>query len=148
MWELDYKEVWMQKNWCFQTGVLEKILESPLDCKEIKPINPKGSQLWIFIGKTCWGWRSNIWSSDVKSQLSGKDPGAGKDWGQEKKGMAEDGMVGWHDQFNGHEFEQTLGSSKWQERLVCYTPWGFEKNQTQLSDWTTTQYQLNTRKKK
>ena len=93
MCELDYKEVWVPKNWCFWTVVLEKILESPLDCKEIKPVNPKGNQPWIFIWSTD-AEAPVLWTPDVKSQLIGKDPDAGKDWGQEEKGMTEDKMVG------------------------------------------------------
>ena len=93
--ELDHKEVWAPKNWCFQTVVLEKTLESPLDSKEIKPVNPKGNQLWIFIGRTDADAEAPlIWPPDVKSQLIGKDPDAGKDWRQEEKGATEDAMVG------------------------------------------------------
>ena len=104
---LDYKESWMPKNWCFWTVVLEKTLESPLNCKEIKPVNPRGNQPWIFIGRTDAEAETTIlWPPDVKSQLIGKDPDAGKDWRQEK-GTVEDEIVGWHHWFNGHEFEQT-----------------------------------------
>ena len=106
MWELDYKESWALKNWCFWTVVLEKTLESPLDCREIEPVHPKGDQSWVFIGRTDVEAETPIlWPSDVKSWLIGKDPDAGKDWRQEKKGMAEDEMVGWHPLLNGHEFE-------------------------------------------
>ena len=106
MWELDYKESWVLENWCFWTVVLEKTLESPLDCKEIKPVNPKGNQSWIFTGRTDAEAKSPIvWSPNAKSQLTGKDPNAGKDWGQVEKGATEDEMVGWHHLFNGHEFE-------------------------------------------
>ena len=108
MWELDYKENWVQKNWCFWTVVLEKTLESPLDCKEIQPVNPEGNQSWIFIGRTEAEAEAEapiLKPPDVKSWLIGKDPDAGKDWGQEEKGMTEDEMVGWHHQLNGHEFE-------------------------------------------
>ena len=106
MWELDYKESWAPKNWGFWTVVLEKTLESPLDCKEIQPVNPKGNQSWIFI----WGTDAKaetpvLWPPDVKNQLIGKYPDAGKDWRREEKGMTEDEMVGWHDQCYGHEFE-------------------------------------------
>ena len=110
MWELDYKESSVPKNWCFWTVVLEKTLESPWDSKEIKLVNPKGNQAWIFIGRTD-AEAPILWSPYVKSQLIGKDPGAGKDWGQ-KKGATEDEMVGWHHRLNGHEFEQTLGDSE------------------------------------
>ena len=93
MWELDYKEAWALKNWCFRTGVLEKTLESPLDRKEIKPVNPKGNQPWIFIGRTDAETEAPIlWPSNAKSWLTGKDPDAGKEWGQEEKGTTEDDM--------------------------------------------------------
>ena len=106
MWELDYKESWVLKDWCFWTVVLEKTLESSLDSKEIQPVHPKRDQSWVFIGRTDVEAETPIlWPSDVKSWLIGKDPDAGKDWRQEKKGMAEDEMVGWHPLLNGHEFE-------------------------------------------
>ena len=123
MWELDHKEA--LKNWCFWTVVLEKTLESPVDCKEIKPDNPKGNQPWIFIGRTDAEAEAPIlWPPDEKSRLFGKDPDAGKDWGQEEKGVTEDEMVGWHHRFNGPEFEQTLGNNVGQGSLVCCSPWG------------------------
>ena len=107
-WELDYKESWAPKNWCFWTVVLEKTLESPLDCKEIKPINPKGNQSWIFIGRTDAEAEAPIlWPPEVNSRLIRKDPDAGKNWRQEGKGMTENKMVGWHHRLNGitkHEF--------------------------------------------
>ena len=106
MWELDYKESWASKNWCFWTVVLEKTLESPLDCKEIQPVNPKGNQRWIFIGRTdAEAEAAILWPPDVKNCLIWKDPDTGKDWRQEEKGMTEDEMVGWHHWLNGHEFE-------------------------------------------
>ena len=106
MWELDYKESWVLKNWCFHTVVLEKTLESSLDCKEIKPVNLQGNQSWIFIGRTDAEAETPIlWPPDVKNWLIWKDPDAGKDWGQEEKGMTEDAMVGWHHWRDGHEFE-------------------------------------------
>ena len=106
MWELDCEESWAPKNWCFWTSVLEKTLESPLDCKEIQPIHPKGNQSWIFIGRTDAEAEAPIlWSPDAKSWLIGKDPDAGKDWRQEEKGMTEDEMAGWHHRHDGHEFE-------------------------------------------
>ena len=106
LWELDYKESWVPKNWCFWTVVLEKTLESPLDCKEIQPGNPKGDQSWIFIGRTDAEAETPIlWPPDAKSWLIGKDPDAGKDWRQKEKGMTEDEMVGWHHCLNRHEFE-------------------------------------------
>ena len=110
MWELDHKESWVPKNWCFWTVVLEKTLESPLDCKEIQLVSPKGNQSWIFIGRTDAEAKTPIlWPPDVKNWLTGKDPGAGKNWRQEEKGMTEDEMVGWHHQLDGHEFEKALG---------------------------------------
>ena len=113
MWELDYKEGWMPKNCCFWTVVLEKTLESPLDSKEIKPVNPKGNQSEIFIGKTDAEAEAPIlWPPDEKSQLIRKDPDAGKDWRQEEKGMTEGETVGWYHQLNGHEFEQTPGDDE------------------------------------
>ena len=106
MWELAYKESLAQKNWCFWTVVLEKILENPLDCKEIKPVNPKENQSWIFIGMTDAEAETPIfWPPDVKSWLIWKDPDAEKDWRQEEKGTTEDEMVGWHHQLNGQKFE-------------------------------------------
>ena len=105
MWELDYKESWAMKNWCFWTVVLEKILASPLDCKEIQPVHPKGDQSWMFIRRTDVEAETPIlWPPDVKSWLTWKDSDAGKDWGQEEKGTTEDEMVGWHHQLNEHEF--------------------------------------------
>ena len=94
MWELDHKRSWEPKNWCFWTVVLEKIPESPLDSKEIKPVNPTGNQPWIFIGRTDVEAEALVlWPPDAKSQPTGKDPDAGKDWGQEEKGAAEGEMV-------------------------------------------------------
>ena len=105
MWELDYKESWVLKNWCFWIVVLEKMLESPLDCKEIKPVIPKGNQSWIFLGRTDAKTETPIlWACDAKNWLIGKDPDAGKDWEREEKGTAEDKMVIWHYRLNGHEF--------------------------------------------
>ena len=104
MWELDYKESWGSKNWCFWTLVLEKILESPLDSKEIQPVHPKRNQSWIFMRRTNAEAETPIlWPPDVKNWLIGKDPDTGKDWRQEEKGTTEDEMVGWHYQLNGHE---------------------------------------------
>ena len=106
MWELDYKESWVTKNWCSGTVVLEKTLQSPLDCKEIQPVHPKGNQSWIFIGRTDAEAKTPIlWPSDVRNWLTGKDPDAEKDWRQEEKGTTENEMVEWHHQLNGHEFE-------------------------------------------
>ena len=120
MWELDHKKGWAPKNWCLWTVVLEKTLASPLDCKEIQPVNPKGNQPWISIVRTDAEAEAPIlWPPDVKSQLTGKDPDAGKDWGQEEKGTTEDEMVGWHHQLNGYAFGPTLGDSEGQGRLAC-----------------------------
>ena len=106
MWELDYKESWALKNWCFWTVVLEKTLESPSDSKEIQPVIPKGDQSWVFIGRTDAEAETPIvCPSDAKNWLIGKDPDAGKDWGQEEKGMTEDEMVGWYHWLDGREFE-------------------------------------------
>ena len=123
MWEFNYKEGWVWKNWCFWTVVLEKTLESPLDCKEIKPVNPKGNQSWIFTGRTD-AEAPTLWPSDVKTWLIRKDPDAGKDWRWEEKGMTEDEMVGGHHPLNGHEFEKTLGVGDGQGGLECCSPWG------------------------
>ena len=128
MWELDYNESWALKSWCFWTVVLEKTLESPLDCKEIKPVHPKRNQSWIFIRRSDAEAETPIlWPPDVKSWLIRKDPDAGKDWGQKEKGATEDKMVGWHHWLNGHEFEQTPGDSEEQASLVCCSPWGLQR---------------------
>ena len=125
MWELDYKERWAQKNWCFCTMVLEKTLESPLDCKEIQPIHPKGDHSWVFIGRTDVEAETSIlWPPDVKSWLIEKDPDAGKDWGPEEKGRTEDEMVGWHHWLNGHRFRWTLGVGDGQGSLANCTSRG------------------------
>ena len=125
MWELDYKESWTPKNWCFWTLVLKKTLESPLDCKEIKPVHPKGNQSWIFIGRTDAEAEAPVlWLPDAKNWLIGKDPDAGRDWRQEEKGTTEDEMMGWHHRLNEHEFEQALGVGDGQGSLACCTPWG------------------------
>ena len=106
MWELDYRESWAIKNWCFWTVVLEKTLESPLDCKEIQAVHPKGNESWIFTGRTDAEAETPIlWLPDGKSWLIGKDPDAGKDWRQEKTEMTKDEVVGWHYQLTGYEFE-------------------------------------------
>ena len=126
------------KNWSFWTVVLEKTLESPLDCKEIKPVNLKGNQFWIFIGRTdVEGETPLLWPHDAKNWLIGKDPDAGKDWRQEEKGTTEDAMVGWHHQVNGHEFEQALRVGDGQGSLACCSPWGCkESDMTEQLNWT------------
>ena len=136
MWELDYIESWALKNWCFWSVVLEKTLESPLDCKEIKPINPLGNQPWIFIGRTDAEAETPIlWPPDFKG-LIWKDPDAGKDWRLEQKGSTEDKMVGWHHWLNRHEFEQALGVDDGQGSLVCCSPWGRkESDMTEQLNW-------------
>ena len=131
MWELDCKESWALKNWCFWTVMLEKTLESPLDCKEIQPVHPKGNQSWIFIGRTDVEAEAPIlWPSDAKNWLIGKDPDAGENGRREKKGMTEDELVGWHHWLNGHEFEQVLGVGDEQGSLVCFSPWSCKESDT------------------
>ena len=125
MWESDYKESWTLKNWCFWTVVLEKILETPLDCKEIKPINLKGNQSWIFTGRTDAEAETPVlWPSDVKNWLFRKDPDAGKDWRQEEKGMTGP----WYQWLDGHEFKQAPGVGDGQRSLACCSPWGHKKS--------------------
>ena len=133
MWELDRKE-----GWCFWTVVLEKTLESPLHCREIQPVNPKGDQSWIFIGRTDdEGVAPVLWPPDVKSWLIGKDPDAGKDWRQEEKGMTENEMVGWHRRLHGHEIEQAPGDGEGQGSLAGCSPWGHkELDTTEWPNWT------------
>ena len=136
MWELDYKESLASKNWHFWTVVLEKTLESPLDCKEIQPVHPKGNQSWIFIGRIDAEAETPIlWPSDAKNWLIGKDPDAGKDWKHEEKGMTEDEMAGWHHWLDGHEFELGPGVSD-EQRSLHAAVHGFTKSRTQLSNWT------------
>ena len=136
MWDLDHKDSWAPKNWCFWTVVLEKTLENPLNCKQIKPVNPKGNQPWIFIGRTDAEAETPIhWPPDAKNQLIRKDPDAGTDWRQEEKGATEDEMFGWHHWLNGHESEQAPGDGGGQESLVCCSPWGHKESW--LRDWTT-----------
>ena len=113
---------WALKNWCFWTVVLEKTLDSPLDCKEIQPVHPKGDQSWVFIGRTD-AETPILWPPHVKSWLIGKDPDAGRDWGQEKKGTIEDEMVGWHHQLEGHRFGWTPGVGDGQGDLACCSSW-------------------------
>ena len=129
MWEVDHKESWVLKNWWFWTVVLEKTLESPLHCKEIQPVHPKGNQPWIFIGRTD-AEAPILWPRDAKSWFIRKDCDAGKDWRQEEKGMTEHKMVGWHHLLNGHEFEQALGDGEGQGSLLCCSPWGCKESDT------------------
>ena len=125
MWELNYKESWALKNWCFWTEVLEKTLESSLECKEIKPVNPKGNQSWIFIGRTdAEAETPLLWPLDGKNWQIRKDPGAGEDWRQEDKGTTEDETVGWHHWLDEHAFEQAPGVGDGQGSLACCSPWG------------------------
>ena len=134
--ELDYKESWVLKNWCFWTVVLEETLESPLDCKEIQPVHPKGDQSWVFIGRTDAEAETPVLRPPhAKSWLIGKDPDAGRDWGQEEKGMAEDEMTGWHHQL------RDLGLGGLRELVMDREAWraaihGVPKSRTRLSDWT------------
>ena len=131
MWELVHEEGWVPKNWCFQIVVLEKTLENPLDCKEIKPVNPKGNQPWIFIGRTDAEAEAPIlWQPNAKSQLIGKDPDSGKDLRWKNKRTAEDETVWWHHWLNGREFEQTLEDSGAQRNLTCYSPRGHKELNT------------------
>ena len=138
MIELDYRESWAWKNWCFWTMVLEKTLESPLDCKKIQPVHSKGDQSSMFIGRTDVEAETPIlWPPDAKSWRLWKDPDAGKDWGQEEKGMTENEMVGWHHWHNGHEFESTPGVGDGQGGLACCSSWGRkEPGMTEWLNWT------------
>ena len=138
MWELDYKKSWASNNWCFWTVVLEKILESPLDCKEIQPVHPKRNQSWIFFGRTDGEAETPIlWPTDVKSWLTGKAPDAGKDWGREEMGTTEDEMVGWNHRLHGQGFGWTPGVGDGQGGLACCSSWGCkESDTTEWLDWT------------
>ena len=136
MWELDHKETWALKNRCFWTVMLEKTLESTLDYKEIKLVNPKGNPFWIFIGRTNVEAEIQYFSHMMRrTWLIGKDPDAGKDWWQEEKGTTGDEMVAWHHWLHGHEFEQALGDGEKQGSVACCSPWGC-KESTWLSNWT------------
>ena len=130
MWELDYKESWVPKNWCFWTVVLEKTLESPSDCKEIQPAHPKENQSWIFIGRTDAEAEAPIlWPLDAKNWFIGKDPDVGKDWGQEKR-MTKDKMIGWHHWLNGHGFGWAPGVGDGHGGLACCNSWGRKESDT------------------
>ena len=138
MWELKHKESWASKNWCFWTVVLDQTLESPLDCKEIQPVHPKGNQFWIFTGRTDAGTEApKLWPPDVNSQLIRKDPDAGKDWRQEETGTTEDQLVGWHHWLNGHEFSKTPGDGEGQGSLNAAVH-GVAESRTWLRGWKTT----------
>ena len=133
MWELDHKEGWAPKNWYFWTVVLNKTLENPLDCKEeIKPVNSKGNQSWIFTGRTNAAGPI-LQSPDANSRLIRKDPNAGKEWRQEEKGMTACELVGWHHWLKGQEFEQVLGDGEGQGNLACCSPWGSKESDT--TEW-------------
>ena len=138
MWELDHKESWAPQNWCFWTVVLKKTLESPLDCKEIQPVHPKGDQSWVFIGRTDAEAQTPIlWPPHVKSWLIGKDPDAGRDWGQEEKRTTEDKMAGWHLWLDGHEFGWTPDVGDGQGGLACCDSWARkESGTTEWLKWT------------
>ena len=137
IWELNHKESWMAKNWCFWTVVMKTTLESPLDYKENKPVNPKGSQPWIFIGGADAEAETPIlWPPDVKNWLTGKYPDTGKNWRQEK-GVTEDEIVRRHHRLNGHEFEQASEIGDGQGRLACCSLWGHkESDMTERLNWT------------
>ena len=136
MWELDYKQIRALKNWCFWTAVLEKTLQSPLDCKKIQPVHPKGDQSWVFIGRTDVESETPIlWPPDAKSWLIWKDPDAGQDWGQEEKGTSEHEMVGWHYRHDGHGFHDGQGG------LACCSSRGHkESDTTEWLNWTEHSY--------
>ena len=142
--ELDCKESWVPKDWCFWTVVLEKTPERPLDCKEIQPVHPKGDQSWVFIGRTDVEAETPIlWPPDAKGWLIWEDPNAGRDWGQVEKGTTEDEMVDWHHRLHGHEFGWALGVSDGQGVLACCSPWGYkESDMTEQLNWTG-QYLIN-----
>ena len=132
------KKSWVLKNWCFWTVVLEKTLESPLDCKEVQPVHPKGEQSWVFIGRNDADAETPVlWPPQAKSWLIGKDSDAGRDWGQKEKGITEDAMAGWHHWLDGRESEWTPGVGDGQGGLVCCNSWGRrESNMTEQMNWT------------
>jgi len=138
MLELDCEESWAPKNWCFWTVVLEKTLESPLDCKEIQPVYSKGDQSWVFFERNDTEAETPVlWPPHAKSWLIGKDPDAGRDWGQKEKGTTKDEMAGWHHWLDGHEFEWTLGVGDGQGGLACWDSWGRkESDRTERLNWT------------
>ena len=138
VWEMDYKESWVPKNWCFWTVVLEKTLERPLDCKEIQPVHSEGDQPWDFFGgNDAKAETPVLWPPHAKSWLIGKDSDAGRDWGQEEKGTTEDEMVRWHHWLDRHEFEQAPEVGDGQGSLACCSPWGRkESDMTDQLNWT------------
>ena len=138
MWELACEEGWAPKNWCFWTVVLEKTLESPLDCKEIQLVHSKGDQPWDFFGRNdAQAETPVLWPPHAKCWLTGKDFDAGRDWGQEEKGMTEDEMAGWHHGLDGREFEWTPGDGDGQGGLACCDSWGCkESDTTERLNWT------------
>ena len=145
MWELDCEESWVPKYWCFWTVVLEKTLESPLDCKEIQPVHSKGDQSWGFFGRTDTEAETPIlWPPHVKSWLIWKDPDVGRDWGQDEKGTTEDEMAGWHHWLDGREFELTPGVGDGQGGLACCDSWGHkESHMTEQLNWTELNWMLS-----
>ena len=138
MWDVDYKESWVLKNWCFWTVVLEKTLESPFDCKETQPVHPKGNQSWIYIGRTDIEAETPIFRSpDANNWLIGKDANAGKDWRQEENRTTEEEIVGWHHWLNEHEFKQAPGFGDGQGSLACWSLWGCkDSDMTEQLNWT------------
>ena len=135
MWELDCEESWVPKNWCFWTVVLEKTLESPLDCKESQPVYSEGDQPWDFFGRNDAKAETPVlWPLHAKRWLIGKESDAGRDWGQEEKGMTEDEMVGWHCWLDGRESEWTLGAGDGQGGLVCRSPWSQKELDTRVTE--------------
>ena len=133
-----YEESWAPKNWCFWTVVLENTLESPLECKEIQAVHPKGNQFWLCVGRTDAKAEAPIlWPPDVNNWFIGKNPDVGKDWRQEEKGTTEYEMVGWHHRLNGYEFEQASGVGDGQGSLACCSPWGHKQSDTtEWLNWT------------
>ena len=151
MWELDCEDGWAPKNWCFWTVVLEKTLESPLDCKEIQPVHSEGDQPWMFFGKNDAKAEAPVlWPPHVKSWLIGKDPDAGRNWGQEEKGTTEDEMAGWHhwcQSVDWHQNSMDVSLSELRELVMDREAWGatihgVAKSRTQLSDWTELNWML------
>ena len=138
MWDLDYEESWALKNWCFWSVVLEKTLESPLDCKEIQPVHSIEDQSWVFFGRNDAKAETPVlWPPHVKSWPLGKDSDAGRDWGQEEKGTTQDEMAEWHHRLDGHESEWTLGDGDGQGGLACCDSWGCkESDTTERLNWT------------